>query len=559
MTTHETIEFDVLFVGGGPANLAGAIRLMQLAAEKGRELEVAVIDKGAAIGSHAISGAVMNPVAIAELFPDYLEQGFPVEQTVRGDGFFFLTGSRSIKLPAVPRQMHNTGLPIVSLSRVCRWLGDKAEEMGINIFPGFDGKEILLDDDGVTVKGVRTGDKGVDKDGKAKPNFEPGIDLLAKVTVLGEGARGSLMKELAGKLPVRAGRLPEVFETGIKEVIQLPEDNFFTHSEFNDIHTMGFPLDLNTPGGGFVYEMADNRIALGFLVALGYENPSLDLYDIFMRFKRHPLIRKIIQGGKVVEQGARAVSTGGWYTMPELAVNGALFTGNGAAMHSTPAIKGIHLAMKSGMLAAETIFAALESGATDQHALGSYARGLENSWAGAELMEGRNFAQALARKGPIKWIHLAAQYFTKGKGLVDRLPSVDDATTLAPLSGGAGPAGSDGKTASSDQEDPAMVDKLTGVYLSGTLHREDQPSHIHIHDQQVCVEKCYPTYGCPCTRFCPGDVYEIEAGKDGSGIRGIKLNFTNCLHCKTCDVKDPYHNVTWTCPEGGEGPNYKQA
>jgi electron-transferring-flavoprotein dehydrogenase len=559
MTTHETIEFDVLFVGGGPANLAGAIRLMQLASEKGRELEVALIDKGAAIGSHAISGAVMNPVAIAELYPDYLAQGFPVEQTVRGDGFFFLTGSRSVKMPLVPRQMHNTGFPIVSLSRVCRWLGDKAEAMGINIFPGFDGKQVLLADDGITVAGVRTGDKGVDKDGKPKPNFEPGIDLLAKVTVMGEGARGSLMKELAGKLPIRSGRMPEVFETGIKEVIQLPEDHYFTHSDFNDIHTMGYPLDLNTPGGGFVYEMAGNRIALGFLIALGYENPSLDLYDTFMRFKRHPLIRDIIQGGKVVEQGARAVSTGGWFTMPQLAVDGALFTGNGAAMHSTPAIKGIHLAMKSGMLAAETIMDALEAGSTSRHTLDSYPQRLESSWAGEELLEGRNFAQALAKKGPIKWIHLAAQYITKGKGLIDRLPSIDDATTLAPLQGGAAAIAPAADTTAAEPDDPAMVDKLTGVYLSGTLHREDQPSHVIIHDQRVCVEQCYPIYGSPCTRFCPGDVYEMETDPDGGGLKRIKLNFTNCLHCKTCDVKDPFHNVTWTCPEGGEGPNYKQA
>jgi electron-transferring-flavoprotein dehydrogenase len=557
MTTHESIEFDVLFVGGGPANLAGAIRLMQLAAQAGRELEVAIIDKGAAIGSHAISGAVMNPVAVSELYPDYLEQGFPVEQTVRGDGFFFLTKNRSFKMPLVPRQMHNTGFPIVSLSKVCRWLGDRAEALGINIFPGFDGKKILLADDGITVTGVRTGDKGLDKDGKPKPNFEPGIDLMAKVTVLGEGARGSLMKALAGKLPLRSDRLPEVFETGIKEVIQLPEDHFFTDSPFNDIHTMGFPLGLDTPGGGFVYEMAGNRIALGFLLALGYENPSLDLYDTFMRFKRHPMIQQIIRGGKVVEQGARAVSTGGWFSMPHLAADGALFTGNGAAMHSTPAIKGIHLAMKSGMLAAETILDAIAAGNTNRHTLDGYRQRLEASWAGAELREGRNFAQALSMKGPLKWIHLAAQYISKGKGLVDRLPAVDDATTLKPLQPAAPAVSVESEKPATD--DPAMVDKLTGVYLSGTLHREDQPSHVLIHDQRVCVEKCYPAYGCPCTRFCPGDVYEMETAEDGTGIKGIKLNFTNCLHCKTCDIKDPFHNVTWTCPEGGEGPNYKQA
>jgi electron-transferring-flavoprotein dehydrogenase len=257
----------------------------------------------------------------------------------------------------------------------------------------------------------------------------------------------------------------------------------------------------------------------------------------------------------VVEQGARAVSTGGWFSMPHLAVDGALFTGNGAAMHSTPAIKGIHLAMKSGMLAAETIVDALRP-ATPTATPGRLRQRIEASWAGAELREGRNFAQALAKKGPIKWIHLAAQYFSKGKGLIDRLPAVDDATTLPAESEAPADPAEKPKPA---KDDPAMVDKLTGVYLSGTLHREDQPSHVLIHDQRVCVEKCYPTYGCPCTRFCPGDVYEMETGKTDGGIKGIKLNFTNCLHCKTCDIKDPFHNVTWTCPEGGEGPNYKQA
>ncbi|MDL2328691.1 electron transfer flavoprotein-ubiquinone oxidoreductase [Desulfosarcina sp. OttesenSCG-928-A07] len=556
MTTHESIEFDVLFVGGGPANLAGAIRLMQLAREKGLELEVALIDKGASMGAHAISGAVMNPIAMAELFPDYQNQGFPVEQTVRGDGFFLLTSRKSFRLPITPRQMHNVGFPIVSLSRVCRWMGEKAEAMGVNIFSGFNGKSLLFSRDGKTVEGVRTGDKGLDKTGAPKGNFEPGIDLKAKVTVLGEGARGSLVKSLAHQLPIRSGRIPELFETGIKEVIQLPENHFLTTQNFNDLHTLGFPLGLTgTPGGGFVYEMAENRIALGFLVSLGYTDPALDIYDTFRRFKTHPLIRDIIRDGKVIEQGARAVSTAGWFSIPELAADGVLITGNAAALHSTPAIKGIHLAMKSGMLAAETLVDAIAAGNTRREGLLSYADRLADSWAGAELREGRNYAQALSKTGPARWIHLAAQYVSNGKGLRDHLPATDDADTLKTQK----PADKAIEKTEFPRDDPSMVDKLTGVYLSGTLHREDQPCHILIHDQRLCVDRCYAAYGCPCTRFCPGDVYEMEFRKDGEGITGIKLNFTNCLHCKTCDIKDPFRNITWTCPEGGDGPHYKQA
>ena len=462
-------------------------------------------------------------------------------------------------MPLVPRQMHNTGFPIVSLSKVCRWLGDRAEALGINIFPGFDGKEILLADDGMTVTGVRTGDKGLDKDGKPKPNFEPGIDLLAKVTVLGEGARGSLMKSLAGKLPIRRNRLPEVFETGIKEVIQLPENHFFTDSPFNDIHTMGFPLGLDTPGGGFVYEMAGNRIALGFLLALGYDNPSLDLYDTFMRFKGHPMIQQIIQGGKVVEQGARSVSTGGWFSMPHLAVDGALFTGNGCrhAQHSG------HQRHPPGHEVGH-------AGRRDHH---GRPRGRRHRPTHPGRLQpanriklGRCGASGRPQLRPGPGQKRADQMDPPGRPVClqgprpDRSPSaVDDATTLNPMRTGCRYAPCRRAKRTGQPDDPAMVDKLTGVYLSGTLHREDQPSHILIHDQRVCVEKCYPVYGCPCTRFCPGDVYEMEPRKDGSGIKGIKLNFTNCLHCKTCDIKDPFHNVTWTCPEGGEGPNYKQA
>lgn len=551
---REQIDFDVLFVGGGPACLAGAIRLMQMAKERNLSLEVALIEKGAEIGSHALSGAILNPVALQELLPDYADRGCPVETTVRGDEFFFLTRDRSFKLPLVPRYMHNKGFYVVSLSRFTRWLGGVAEALGVNIFPGFDGKTVLYADDRRTISGVRTGDKGLAKDGTPKANFEPGIDLKAKATVFGEGARGSLMHDISEKLNIFSGKMPQVFETGIKEVIQLPENNYFTFSRGNDIHTLGYPLGLKTPGGGFVYEMKDNRAAIGFLVGLCYENAMLDIYDEFIKFKRHPLISGIIAGGKVLEQGARTVAVGGYYSMPEPAVGGGLFVGGAAAVHNSPALKGIHVSMKSGMLAAEAVIRAFEKNSFTRETLGVYGDLLEKSWLKAELYESRNFAQALAKRGPLKFIHLGAQYVTKGRGLQDNMPLKADQETLAPAPRTA-VMEPDEKTPKTAFDGDLYVDKLTGVYLSKTMHREDQPSHIVVHDQNLCVNECYRNYRCPCTRFCPGDVYEIETDEQ-TLQRRLKLNPSNCLHCKTCDIKDPYKNITWTCPEGGEGPGY---
>jgi len=547
---REKIDFDILFVGGGPACLAGAIRVMRGAAEKGLELEAAVIEKGAEIGAHALSGAILNPRAIGELLPDYREKGCPIESAVRGDGFYFLTANKSYKMPMTPRHMHNAGFHVVSLSKLTRWLAEIAEEMGVNIFPGFSGKEILYGPDGKTVVGVRTGDKGIGKDGERKPNFEPGIDLMAKVTIFGEGARGSLTADAAKKLGLFDGKLPQVFETGIKEVIQLPEDNGFRGGAVNDLHTLGYPLDLSTPGGGFIYEMADNRVSVGFLAGLAYRNAKLDLYDEFIKFKAHPFVADIIRGGTVVEQGARTVATGGYYTMPELSVNGAMFVGGCAGMQNTPGLKGIHLAMKSGMLAADAALTGIEADRFDKETLSAYPESLSGSWAVDELYEGRNFAQALGKKSPGKWFHLGAQYITKGRGILDPMPMEPDARTLEPA-----------KSADPERPDKAIydgtlyVDKLTGVYLSKTQHREDQPSHLIVHDTQLCVTQCWETYGSPCTRFCPGQVYEMETD-EAAGRRKLKLNPSNCLHCKTCDIKDPYDNITWTCPEGGDGPNY---
>jgi electron-transferring-flavoprotein dehydrogenase len=551
---RESIDFDVLFVGGGPASLAGAIKLMQLAGEKNLNLEVALIEKGAEIGSHALSGAVMDPIALKELIPDYEAKGCPIEAIVRGDEFYFLTETSAFPVPFVPKPMHNKGDFIISLSRFVRWLGKLAEEMGVNIFPGFAGKEVLYADDQKTIIGVRTGDKGIGPDAQPKSNFEPGIDLKAKVTVFGEGARGSLFKEINQKLNIMEGKMPQVFETGIEEVIEVPEaTNYFKTSKGNDIHLMGYPIGLYTPGGAFIYEMKDNRITLGYLTGLCYQNPLLDLYENFIKFKRHPFVAKLIKGGKVVEAGARAVATGGYYTLPKLAVDGGLFVGANAGIQYMPGLKGIHASMKSGMLAAEAIAEAVQKGSFDRQTLETYSGLFKNSWIDRQLYEGRNFYQALAKNNLMKFIHLGAQYFTKGRGFVDNMPLEEDYKSLRPLNGeqleikaGVDPKIYDGNL---------YVDKLTSVYLSKTKHREDQPSHLIVHDTDLCVNICYPTYRSPCTRFCPGNVYEIEVDEN-TGKRRLKLNPANCLHCKTCDIKDPYENITWTCPEGGGGPGY---
>ncbi|MCP4346414.1 MAG: electron transfer flavoprotein-ubiquinone oxidoreductase [Desulfobacterales bacterium] len=549
-TEREKIKFDVLFVGGGPANLAGAIRVMQAAREKGLILEVALIEKGADIGAHALSGAVLNPVALQELIPDYMKKGFPAEATVRDDEFYFLTKDRQFRLPLTPRYMHNKGHYVISLSRFTKWLAEIAEDLGVNIFPGFAGKEVIYDSDQKTIIGVRTGDKGLGKDGKPKGNYEPGIDLFAKITVIGEGARGSLCADISKKFGI-SGTMPQVYETGIKEVIQLPEDNYFKTSSGNDIHTFGYPLGLDTPGGGFIYEMKESKIALGFLTGLSYENPMLDIYDEFIKFKQHPFVADIIKQGKVIEQGARTVSTGGYFTIPPLAVDGGMFAGACAAMQNTPALKGIHVSMKSGMLAAEAATKAFEKESFTKETLGVYREMFENSWLKQEIYEGRNFSQALAKKAPIKFIYLGAQYVTNGQGVRDNMFTEEDCRTLKPVKSEAPAENEDKKPL----DGVLYIDKLTGIYLSKTIHREDQPSHLIIHDQNLCVNECYNKYKNPCTRFCPGSVYEIETDEKTSQRR-LRLNPSNCLHCKTCDIKDPYRNITWTCPEGGDGPGY---
>lgn len=549
---REELPFDVLFIGGGPACLAGAIHLMNLAKGKGMEIEVGLIEKGDTIGSHSLSGAILDPIALKELVPDYLERGCPLEETECRDDFYFLTRNRRFSVPFTPKYMHNKGCSIISLSKFVIWLGELAEELGVNIFPGFAGTEVLYKSDNSQVVGVRTGDKGVDKEDNKKSIYEPGVDLLAKVSVFGEGPKGSLIRDLGEKMEIFSEKMPQVFETAMKEVIEIPESSPFASSDTTVVHTFGYPLGLNTKGGGFLYKMKNNRVSLGLVVGLDYENPLLEPYEKFLQFKKHPLIAEIIRDGKVLQQGAKTLSAGGYYTMPQLAVDGALFVGDSASTLNIQRLKGIHTAMKSGMLAAETIIFALEKNDFSRKTLQRYESDMEKSWIKDELYSSRNFTQALSQKGVFKFVHIGAQYFTGGRGIKDPLSIIEDSSTLKKF---AEKEASKAQTQETqDLDEKLYVDKTTGVFLSGTQHVEDQPCHIKVHDLDLCTTQCYDDYRNPCTRFCPGEVYEMI--EEDSGARRLMLNPSNCLHCKTCEIKDPYKNITWTCPEGGGGPKY---
>ena len=549
---REEYPFDVLFVGGGPANLAGAIHLLQLAQKKNLQIEVGLIEKGDSIGSHSLSGAILDPVALKELIPDYMESGFPLETADCRDAFYYLTSGGKFSVPFTPGYMHNSGCCIISISKFTRWLAERAEQLGLNLFPGFAGTRVLIDETESRVLGVGTGDKGIDKNGEQKPNFEPGMDLTAKVTVFGEGSRGSLLRDVQSEMGIFNDRLPQVFETAVKEVIEIPASSPFLSSGKTVIHTFGYPLGLDTKGGGFLYKMKENRISVGLVVSLDYEDPLLEPYEAFLRFKKHPLIAGIINGGKVVQQGAKTLPVGGYFTMPQLSINGAVFVGDSASMLNAQRLKGIHTAMKSGMLAAETIVRALEKQDFTRESLCAYDTAVKSSWIETEHRKARNFSQALSRKGWGKFLHIGVQYVTGGRGLIDPMPIIEDDRTLKQLPDGRVPQKETGGLDNLDGE--LYVDKLTGVYLSGTQHEEDQPCHLIVHDTDLCVTRCHEAYRNPCTRFCPAQVYEIV--EDPPGKRRLHLNPSNCLHCKTCEIKDPYKNITWTCPEGGGGPRY---
>jgi len=563
MDEHEIMEVDVLFVGGGIACLSGALHLTNLIRKHNEKVEkegngkkldevmIAVLEKGAYVGAHGISGAVMDPVALKELVPDFLEKNAPLEAEVKSEEVCFLTKGGKLKAPITPPPLNNHGNYVVSLSKLTEWMGALVEEAGVNIFPGFAGTEILYE--GKRVIGVRTGDKGIDADGKKKSNFEPGIDLHAKITILGEGSRGSLTKTVIRRYGLDNGKNPQTYVVGVKEVWELPEGRI---QPGHVVHTMGYPLKSDTYGGGFIYGLKDNKVSLGLLTGLDYADPYLDPHREFQKFKLHPFVAELLKDGKMVQYGAKTAPVGGYFAVPKLLFDGGMVIGDSASLFITQKIKGIHMVMKSGMLAAEAVFEAMVKGDYSKAQLEKYETDLYQSYIGKELYKVRNFHQAF-QKG-LWWglFKSGLQYILGGRIFKGRLSADNDYKHLKKsrdLYGTDGPT--DEQQGNIKFDGTLTFDKMTDVYYSGATHEEKQPPHLKIRDLRKCYGDCAREYQNPCVRFCPAGVYEMEVD-EATGKPRMKLNFSNCVHCKTCDVKDPYENITWVPPEGGGGPKY---
>jgi electron-transferring-flavoprotein dehydrogenase len=555
---RETLEIDVLFVGAGPASLAGAYHLARLVERYNEdggdplELSIAVLEKGKEIGSHALSGAVVDPRAMQELYTEDWQQA-PFEALVGREEVLLLTEQRAFPLPVLPPALRNHGNYVASLGKLVQWMAAKAEEAGVDVFPEFPATLALLEDGRVV--GVRTGDRGIDREGKKKANYEPGIDIRSQVTLLGEGPRGTLAKQLDTAFQLSAGRNPQVYSIGIKEIWELPEGRVEPGMV---THTMGWPLGTQTFGGSFLYGMQGDQLIVGLVVGLDYENPWLDPHTEFQRFKTHPRIRQLLEGGKMTFYGAKALPEGGWWAMPRLWGDGFLLIGDTGGLLNSERLKGIHLAMKSGMLAAETAFEAIVAGDTSGGRLAAYQEKVEASWIRKELWRVRNFHQSFDRGlfGGMAQSALGMVTGGRGWGFADRLPAEPGHARMIDLTTDRGrrlepppPVAYDGEL---------TFDKLADVYNSGTAHEEDQPVHLLVHDTDICIHRCAQEYGNPCQRFCPAAVYEmVEDAASPTGKR-LQINASNCVHCKTCDIMDPYQIITWVPPEGGGGPNYKK-
>ncbi|MBW8055456.1 MAG: electron transfer flavoprotein-ubiquinone oxidoreductase [Nitrospira sp.] len=538
---RESMEYDVVIVGAGPSGLAAAIRLKQLGAEQRRDVNVCIVEKGSEVGAHILSGAVLEPRALNELLPNWKERDAPIKTPVTDDRFVYLTASKQIRLPTPP-QMKNHGNYIISLGNLCRWLAERAEELGVEIYSGFAAAEVLYDDNG-QVQGIATGDMGVGRDGQPTGNYQPGVALHARYTLFAEGCHGSLTKTLFERFRLREGADPQTYAIGIKELWEVVPQQ---HVPGQVIHTLGWPLDSRTYGGSFIYHLENNQVAVGFVVALDYENPYLSPYDEFQRFKNHPSIRPTFVGGQRVAYGARALNEGGYQSIPKLTFPGGALIGDGAGFLNVPKIKGTHTAMKSGMVAAEATFEALQAGADGD--LADYPTRLKNTWLWDELYRVRNIRPAF-RWGLVGGLAYSGldTYVLRGRAPWtmhhhNDHECLNKASACRPI----------------DYPKPdgeVSFDKLSSVYLSGTNHEENQPVHLRLKNASVAIDINLKDYEAPEERYCPAGVYEIVRDEDGSNPR-LQINAQNCVHCKTCDIKDPTQNIDWVVPEGGGGPNY---
>nr|WP_107688852.1 electron transfer flavoprotein-ubiquinone oxidoreductase [Neisseria wadsworthii] len=542
---RDSMQYDVVIVGAGPAGLSAAIRLKQLAEKAGREVSVCVVEKGSEVGANILSGAVIDPVALTELLPDWQQRGAPLTRSVTEDRVLFLTKEKAYKLPTAP-SFKNHGNYIISLGQLTRWLAEQAENLGVEIYPGFAATEVLYHADG-SVKGIATGNMGVGKDGEATDMFQPGMELWAQQTLFAEGCRGSLSKHLIERFRLDKHSQPQTYGIGIKEIWEVSEGKCQPGLV---VHSTGWPLDTKTYGGSFIYHLDNNQVAVGFVVGLDYENPYLSPFEEFQRFKTHPEIRKTFEGGRRIAYGARALVEGGWQSLPRLSFPGGLLIGDAAGFLNVPRIKGIHTAMKSAMLAAEAVFPRLEESGFEPESgkeITILQGLLESSWLGKELYAVRNIRPSF------KWGMWAAfaytgleQYVLKGRGPWTLKHHAPDCTTLKKAA--------DCRPIDYPKPDNVLTfDRLSSVFLANISYEENQPVHLVLRNPATMIDVNYKEYASPETRYCPAAVYEIV---EEGGQPQLRINASNCVHCKTCDIKDPTQNINWVCPEGGSGPNY---